>query len=69
MNVKTVLAALNGMMGDYLAATGNPLAISMQLRRNGQPLKLRRGAISAAVPAPRDKLVILVHGLCMNDLQ
>src|SRR6185437_13834986 len=66
---EAVLAALNGMMGDHLAATGNPLAISMQLRRNGQPLILAREALSAAVPPPRDKLLILVHGLCLNDLQ
>jgi hypothetical protein len=66
---EAVLAALNGMMGDYLAATSNPLAISMQLRRNGQPLTLERKALSAAVPPPRDKLLVLVHGLCMNDLQ
>jgi hypothetical protein len=31
---EAVLAALNGLMGDYLAATGNPLAIPMRLRRN-----------------------------------
>jgi len=66
---EAVLAALNGMMGDYLAATGNPLAISMRLRRNGQPLTLEREALSAMVPPPRDKLLVLVHGLCMNDLQ
>jgi len=66
---EAVLAALNGMMGDYLAATGNPLAISMRLRRNGQPLTLERNALSATVPRPRDKLLVLVHGLCMNDLQ
>lgn len=66
---EAVLAALNGMMGDYLAATDNPLAISMRLRRNGQPLTLEKKALSAAVPRPRDKLLVLVHGLCMNDLQ
>ena len=66
---EAVLAALNGMMGDYLAATSNPLAISMRLRRNGQPLTLERNALSATVPRPRDKLLVLVHGLCMNDLQ
>ena len=66
---EAVLAALNGMMGDYLARTANPLAISMQLRRNGQRLTLKRKALSAALPPPRDKLLILVHGLCMNDLQ
>jgi PGAP1-like protein len=66
---EAVLAALNGMMGDYLAATGNPLAISMRLRRNGQPLTLERKALSTAFPPPGDKLLVLVHGLCMNDLQ
>ena len=34
---EAVLAALNGVMGDYLAATGNPLAISMRLRRTASP--------------------------------
>jgi len=54
-------AALNGVFGDYLAATNNPLAISMQLRQQGEPLVLE-GAKSG-------KLLVLVHGLCMNDLQ
>jgi hypothetical protein len=66
---EAVLAALNGMMGDYLAETSNPLAISMRLRRKGHPLMLERKALSSAVPPPRDKLLVLVHGLCMNDLQ
>jgi hypothetical protein len=66
---EAVLAVLNGMMGDYLAATGNPLAIPMRLRRKGQPLTLERKALSVAVPRPRNKLLVLVHGLCMNDLQ
>ena len=66
---EAVLAALNGLMGDYLAATGNPLAIPMRLRRNGQALTLKRKALSSSVPPPRDKLLVLVHGLCMNDLQ
>ena len=66
---EAALAAINGLMGDYLAATGNPLAIPMRLRRNGQPLTLERKALSSSVPPPRDKLLVLVHGLCMNDLQ
>lgn len=66
---EAVLAALNGLMGDYLAATGNPLAIPMRLRRGGQPLTLETKALIAAIAPPRDKLLLLVHGLCMNDLQ
>ncbi len=35
---EAVLAALNGVVGDHLAATGNPLAIPMALRRGrGNP--------------------------------
>jgi pimeloyl-ACP methyl ester carboxylesterase len=80
---EAALAALNGVMGDYLAATGNPLAISMQLRRDGQPLMVHRDSapgmildnalldstLPPAPSVPRNKLLVLVHGLCMNDLQ
>lgn len=38
---EAVLAALNGLIGDYLAATDNPLAIAMRLRRHGQPFNTR----------------------------
>jgi hypothetical protein len=66
---EAVLAALNGVMGDYLAATDNPLAIPMRLRRDGQRLTLEPQALAAAIPQPGSKLLVLVHGLCMNDLQ
>jgi len=66
---EAVLAALNGVLGDYLAASGNPLAIGMALRRTGRALALDRAALRAAIPQPSAKLVVLVHGLCMNDLQ
>ncbi len=62
-------AALNGVLGDYLAQTGNPLAITMAVRRDGVPLVLTRDALQAAITAPRPRVVLLVHGLCMNDLQ
>lgn len=64
-----VLAALNGLIGDQLANTGNVLAIPMCLRQRGQPLPLERAALAAAMPAPGVRLVVLVHGLCCNDLQ
>lgn len=49
-----VVAALNGVLGDRLAASDNPLAISMHMRRAGPP--------SA-------RIVVLVHGLCMHGAQ
>lgn len=64
-----MLAALNGVLGDHLAETGNPLAIPMALRQGGQPLVLERAALAAALPKAGGKLLVLVHGLCMNDLQ
>jgi hypothetical protein len=64
-----VVAALNGVLGDHLAATGNPLAIVMRLRREGKPLELTRDGLVRAVPRPGGKIVVLVHGLCMNDRQ
>ena len=56
------IAALNGVWGDHLAATGNPLAIAMSLRIGGHPYE-------AALKKPTGKLLVLVHGLAMNDLQ
>jgi len=66
---EALVAALNGMLGDYLAETGNSLAISLRFRRNGKPLALERGALAAAFPACTGKLLVLAHGLCLNDLQ
>jgi pimeloyl-ACP methyl ester carboxylesterase len=49
-----VLAVINGVVGDYLAETKNPLATEMQLK--------------GGKPGATGKLVVLVHGSCMNDL-
>lgn len=49
------LAGLNGVIGDYLEATANPLATPMSLR----PL------VDGASGPP----LILLHGLCMNEAQ
>jgi len=62
---EAVLSALNGVLGDHLEATANPLAIPMQLRREGKPLELTRDGPRGATR----KVLLMVHGLCMNDLQ
>lgn len=56
-----LLAALNGVLGDHLEASGNPLAIPMQFRRDGRPLDVaqERGG----------RILLLLHGLCRSDLQ
>jgi pimeloyl-ACP methyl ester carboxylesterase len=63
---EAVLAALNGVMGDHLMATGSPLTTPMTLRHQGQPLNWQAMPKTAAVTR---KVLLLVHGLCMNDLQ
>ena len=47
-----VRAALNGVVGDHLARTGNPLATPLELIVRGP-----------ATP----RVLLLVHGLCMSD--
>ena len=64
-----VRSALNGVLGDHLLATANPLAIPMRLRRNGLPLTLESGSLSVAIPEANGKILVVVHGLCMNDRQ
>ena len=66
---QAVLAAVNGVVGDYLVKTNNPLAISMSLRRNGRPIEVERHSLKAAMPKVSGKVLLLVHGLCLNDLQ
>ena len=62
------VAALNGVWGEHLAATGNPLAIAMAFRDGGEPVVLEREALSARYGDGRRKLLLVLHGLCMNDL-
>nr|WP_316640082.1 alpha/beta hydrolase [uncultured Roseateles sp.] len=50
-----LVSALNGVMGDHLVSSGNPLAITLQLH----PL----------LPPAGGKVLLLIHGLCMNDQQ
>lgn len=53
-------AALNGVLGDHLEKTENPLCISMQLH-DGDGRTIKK-------PLP-PKCLLLLHGLCMNDEQ
>jgi pimeloyl-ACP methyl ester carboxylesterase len=66
---ESVLAALNGVLGDHLVESGNPLAVPMHMRRGGQALELRRAELAKAIPGATSKIVVLAHGLCMNDQQ
>ncbi len=67
-NFLTVRAILNGVMGDSLAASGNPLTIPMSLK----PLVKNTAGPRKAVRlwgSPQRKVAVLVHGLCMGAHQ
>lgn len=62
-------SAVNGVWGDHLAQTGNPLAIPMRLRVAGRALDLS-APLTGQLPAEvSGRVLLLVHGLCMNDLR
>ncbi len=61
-----LLAVLNGVLGDYLADTQNPLAIEMRLCHHGAPLELTQQALAQAFPEGT-RLLLLVHGSCLDE--
>jgi len=59
------VSAINGIYGDHLERTGNPLAIEMTLRHGGRPIDPGRAA--GVLQAATGRLLVIVHGLCLND--
>jgi pimeloyl-ACP methyl ester carboxylesterase len=67
---EAVIAALNGVLGDRLQASGNPLTQAMELRYQGERLPLDRAPqLRECLGGATPHLLVLVHGLCMNDAQ
>ncbi|MDO9134578.1 alpha/beta hydrolase [Hydrogenophaga sp.] len=67
---EAVLAALNGVMGDRLLAQNNPLAQRMELRLAGLALPMERPApLRERLAGASHHLLLMLHGLCMNDTQ
>ena len=66
---EAILSILNGVLGDHMTTHDNPLTIQLGWRHQGQALELTPTALASAFPQARDKLVVLLHGHCMNELQ
>ena len=69
-----IVAALNGVMGDRLQASANPLALPMTLRYQELGAIVSKGLeanlpLGEQIPNATPKLLLVIHGLCMNDLQ
>ncbi len=63
-----ILAALNGVIGDYLDEKGSPLAIPMQFRQGGKRLEIKREALAQSIPDALPRVGLIIHGSCANDL-
>ncbi len=60
-------AVLNGVIGDYLEETKNPLQIKMGFRKNQKEFSLHPEIIKRVYPKVNGKILLLIHGSCMND--
>jgi pimeloyl-ACP methyl ester carboxylesterase len=59
------VSAINGIYGDHLVHTGNPLAIEMSLRHRGQ--RVDRENPAAGLSDATGRVLLFVHGLCLNE--
>jgi len=66
---EAILSVLNGVIGDYLEEKENPLKITMQFRHKSKSIKLDSENIRAVYPNINGKILLMVHGSCMNDIQ
>jgi pimeloyl-ACP methyl ester carboxylesterase len=64
---QSLRSALNGAVGDALAASGNPLAVQMSLHRSspakGQALLLQPDALASL----RSRVCVFIHGLACDE--
>lgn len=60
-------AVLNGVLGDHLHASANPLALPMTFHQSGVPIDLDNPAWTD--PNPSGALLVVIHGLCMGPAQ
>lgn len=66
---EAIQSALNGVIGDYLEKKGNPLMIKMQFKHQSKQISIDPESLRQAYPAINGKILLMVHGLCMNDIQ
>ena len=64
------VSAINGVYGDHLALSDNPLAIKMGLYYRGLPIGPEQSGIEPGITgcaALTGKVLLFVHGLCLNE--
>ena len=66
---EAVVAVLNGVLGDYLYNNNSSLAIPMKFFINGKEFNETDNKLNIELKTPIKKVVIMIHGSCMNHLQ
>ena len=61
---EALVSAINGVYGDHLTETDNPLAAKMSLRYKAGRLDHEQ---PGAVVDAKEKVLLFVHGLCLNE--
>ncbi|MFT5887067.1 MAG: pimeloyl-ACP methyl ester carboxylesterase [Arcticibacterium sp.] len=67
--LEAIRSVLNGVVGDYLEEKKNPLEINMQFRLEGKTINVSRKGLKTAYPNINGKILLMIHGSCMNDVQ
>ena len=65
-----IVSAVNGVYGDHLVATGNPLALEMSLLYQGQPASSEQPGFvidQSDSTVLTGKVMLFIHGLCLNE--
>jgi pimeloyl-ACP methyl ester carboxylesterase len=62
-----VRGALNGVFGDHLADSKNPLATRMAIHIDGASLALDAESLRRAFPAPGKRICLFIHGLACDE--
>lgn len=66
---EAIRSVLNGVIGDYLEKNENPLTINMQFRHQAKAISLDSKSLEKVYPTINGKILLMVHGSCMNDIQ
>lgn len=67
--LELAIAALNGLVGDYLERNQNGLRTELSLVVAGEAVSLTGQSLAVAYPAASSRVAVLVHGLmCTEDI-
>lgn len=66
-NMAMVASALNGLVGDHLAATRNPIQVKAGFYQRGHLVDLSAQGLQYHIPHAEPNVVVFVHGLCCNE--